>query len=228
MRILVVEDDLAHSAAVEKALDGTGHAVHKVIDGTQAVRFLTTDVVDLVILDWQMPKMSGFEVLHWIRAQLGAQPPVLFLTSRVLETDIVLALEAGADEYVVKPFRFHELAARVKALLRRSKIESNGTDAIRVGGYTLDLCHRTLFLGDTPIELTGKEFELVKLLFNNVGRTISRDMLTKLAWGRELDVSSRTVDTHIYRIRHKLSLGPQNGLRLTTVYTHGYRLDEVR
>ncbi|SMG61153.1 response regulator transcription factor [Paraburkholderia susongensis] len=228
MRILVVEDDPAHSAAVEKALDGTGYALFNVIDGAQAVRFLTTNVVDLVILDWQMPKMSGFEVLHWIRAQLGAQPPVLFLTSKVLEVDIVLALEAGADEYVVKPFRLNELAARVKALLRRSKIDGNGTDAICIGGYTLDLNHRVLSFSDTPIDLTAKEFELVALLFNNVGRTISRDMLAKLAWGRELDISSRTIDTHIYRIRHKLSLSSGSGLRLTTVYTHGYRLDEVR
>ncbi|WP_233836071.1 response regulator transcription factor [Paraburkholderia sp. ZP32-5] len=224
MNILLVEDDLAQAAAVEKVMLQSGHQISRVDSGENAVRFLKNNEIDLVVLDWQLPGISGFEVLHWIRSNLGSQPAVLFLTSRVLEVDIARALEAGADEYVVKPFREIELAARIGALLRRTGRHEK-TD-ITVGPYLFDVTRRNVSLHGNAVELTAKEFEVAAFLFANVGRSVSRDLLAKLAWGRELDSSSRTVDTHIYRIRRKLSLHPENGVRLTTVYTHGYRLDE--
>jgi len=226
-RILLVEDDEAHALAVDKSLQSSGHEIFKVGDGEAAVGFLTKNLVDLVILDWKLPNMSGLDVLRWMRAHLGSEPGVLFLTSKLLEVDVVMAFEAGADAYVVKPFRQIELSARVNALLRRCKPDDPSQRILRVADYVLDLNERSVFFGGKNIGLTAREFELAASLFGNLGRVISRDLLAKIAWGREHEVASRTIDTHIYRIRRKLQLSPQNGMRLTTVYTRGYRLDEV-
>jgi DNA-binding response OmpR family regulator len=226
-RILLVEDDEAHASAVDKSLQSSGHEIFKVGDGEAAVEFLTENLVDLVILDWVLPKMSGLDVLHWIRAHLGTGPGVLFLTSKLLEVDVVMAFEAGADAYVVKPFRLAELSARVNALLRRCKPDDASQRILRVADYVLDLSERSVLFGGKNIGLTAREFELAASLFGNLGRVISRDLLAKIAWGRQHEIASRTIDTHIYRIRQKLQLSPKNGLRLTTVYTRGYRLDEV-
>jgi DNA-binding response OmpR family regulator len=226
-QILLVDDDEAHVLAVDESLQSSGHEIFKVRDGEGAVEFLTENLVDLVILDWNLPKMSGLDVLHWMRAHLGSGPAVLFLTSRLLEVDVVRALEAGADEYVVKPFRLVELSARVNALLRRSKPDEASQRILRVADYVLDLNERSVLFGGKNVGLTAREFELAACLFGNRGRIISRELLAKIAWGREHEIASRTIDTHIYRIRGKLQLNPKNGLRLTTVYTRGYRLDEV-
>src|SRR6185437_11370161 len=227
MNILLVEDDPVQAAAVERAMQHSGHKISKADRGENAIRFFKTNEVDLVILDWQLPGMTGLEVLHWIRGNQGREPAVMFLTSRVLEVDIVHALEAGADEYVVKPFRTVELVARVGALLRRTRRHKAIENTMAVGPYVLDTLRRSVSLHGKPIELTAKEFDVAAYLFANVGRVISRDLLEKLAWGRELGSTSRTVDTHIYRLRCKLSLRPENGVRLCTVYTHGYRREEV-
>lgn len=227
MNILLVEDDPAQAAAVERALQLSGHSLSKAASGEEAIRFLKTNQVALVALDWQLPRMTGFEVLQWIRSNLGSEPAVLFLTSKVLEVDIVRALEAGADEYIIKPFRAIELVARVGALLRRTHRNDKSERAIAVGPYIFDATRRNVSLHGKSIELTAKEFDVAAYLFANMGRAVSRDLLAKLAWGRELDSTSRTVDTHIYRLRRKLSLHSENGVRLTTVYTQGYRLDEV-
>jgi DNA-binding response OmpR family regulator len=226
-RILLVEDDEVHASAVDKALQSSGHEIFKVGDGEAAVEFLTGNLVDLVILDWKLPKMSGLDVLRWIRAHLGTDPGVLFLTSKLLEVDVVMAFEAGADAYVVKPFRPVELSARVAALLRRCNPDDPSQRILRVADYVLDLNERSVFFEGKNIGLTAREFELAASLFGNLGRVISRDLLAKIAWGREHEIASRTIDTHIYRIRRKLQLSPKNGLCLTTVYTRGYRLDEV-
>ncbi|TGP46358.1 response regulator transcription factor [bacterium M00.F.Ca.ET.228.01.1.1] len=226
MRVLIVEDDPVHAGAAAKVLEQSGHQILILDDAEKAVRFLRSATVDLVVLDWQLPKMSGFEVLHWIRANLGSTPQVLFLTSKVLEVDVVLALEAGANDYVVKPFRFAELGARVNALLRRTRAEMDETGIVRAGDYVLNPRNRTVTLRGTPIELTSKEFQLAALFFTHIGKLLTREVVCVSTWGRELD-SSRTLDTHVYRIRQKLSLTPENGLRLSSIYTLGYRLDEV-
>jgi two-component system OmpR family response regulator len=227
MRVLLVEDDIVHAEAATKVLRPFGHEIVHLGDGEKAVRFLKSQTADLVILDWQLPKMSGFEVLHWIRGNLGAVPPVLFLTSKVLEVDIVLALEAGADDYIVKPFRFAELGARVNVLLRRIRQDVGQTGVVSAGAYVLSSRNRTVSLRGQPIELTAKEFDLAAFFFNNLGKLLSREVVSISTWGRELDAASRTLDTHVYRIRQKLALVPENGLRLSSIYTHGYRLDEV-
>ncbi|APR40215.1 response regulator transcription factor [Paraburkholderia sp. SOS3] len=225
MRILVVEDDPIQAEAVSTALSSLSHAVTIVDDGERAVRCLRSEPIDAVVLDWHLPRMSGIEVLHWIRARTNVRYGVLFLTSRVHEVDVVRALDAGADDYMVKPFRAEELAARVNALLRRVARTMVRDEPIMAGDYALDPIERTVTLRGSRIELTTKEFQLVAALFSNLGKILSRDLLAMTAWGRELSVESRSLDTHIYRIRQKLKLSPENGLRLSSIYTLGYRLD---
>jgi DNA-binding response OmpR family regulator len=228
MRILVVQEDATQAVAVLRAIAPLNHAVTFVNDGEQAVRLLRAEFVDAVILDWQLPNMSGLELLQWIRAQADATYGVMILTSKELEVDAVSAFEAGADDYVVKPFRSVELGARVNALLRRVNRSSDPDKSVSVGEYMLNATERSLFLKGTKIELTTKEFQLVAILFNNLGKPLSRELLSMAAWGRELAVTSRSLDTHMYRIRQKLRLSPENGLRLSSVYTLGYRLDETK
>ncbi|HVE08782.1 MAG TPA: response regulator transcription factor [Paraburkholderia sp.] len=226
MRILIVEDDSVQASAVLNALTPLGHTIKVIGDGQLAVRWLRSESVDAVVLDWHLPGMSGIEVLNWIRAHPDAHYGVLFLTSRIHEVDVVHALEAGADDYMAKPFRAEELAARVNALLRRTTRITGRDDPVYIGEYVLDPRERSVSLRGARIDLTTKEFQLVACLFNNVGKVLSRDALAISAWGRELGVESRSLDTHIYRIRQKLKLGPQNGLRLSSIYTLGYRLDQ--
>ncbi|WP_321843889.1 response regulator transcription factor [Paraburkholderia bannensis] len=224
MHILIVEDDPVQAQAVAGVLSRHDFIVSVVNDGEAAIRFLQAESVDAVVLDWHLPGISGIEVLGWIREGVGAEYGVLFLTSRVQELDVVRALEAGADDYLAKPFRSDELVARVQALVRRIVRHANDK-VVRAGEYVLDPRARTITLRDTDIALTTKEFQLAATLFNNFGKILSRDLLAMTAWGRELGAQSRSLDTHIYRIRQKLKLRPENGVRLTSVYTAGYRLE---
>lgn len=227
MSILLVEDDPAQASVVEKVLRTSGRDVCWVGDGERAVQVLKSKPVELVVLDWQLPAINGLGVLHWIRANLGHEPAVLFLTARILEADIVAALDAGADEYIAKPCREIELAARINALLRRNGRDRSRVDLTRVGAYVLNPAMRTVTFRGEIVDLTMKEFALANCLFDNVGSVVSRDLLVTLAWGRNMGGTSRSLDTHIYRLRQKLELRPENGFRLSAVYTHGYRLDVV-
>ncbi|KXU82544.1 two-component system response regulator [Paraburkholderia monticola] len=227
MNILLIEDDPTEAQAVYAALH-RDHDISRVGSGEEAVRFLRGHPVDLVIVDWQLPRMSGLDLLQWIRNTLGDEPAVLFLTGRLFDVDIVRALEAGADEYVFKPARAPELAARVNALARRIAKQRKIADLLCIGDYTLNLTDRSISLRDRPISLTVKEFTLIAHFFENANKIVSRDSLASLGWGRDLNGTSRTIDTHMYRLRRKLALKPENGVRLTAIYMHGYRFDEVR
>ncbi|KAF1036135.1 MAG: Sensory transduction protein regX3 [Burkholderia lata] len=227
MNVLVVEDDPAEAALLERVTRSLGHQASLVCSGERAVKYIRDQTVDLVVLDWCLPGMSGLDVLRWIRANYGVEITVVFVTAKAFEGDIVTALDAGADEYIVKPCRESELAARLNALWRRHDRERKFERTMRAGRYVLDTAMQTISLKGEPISLTTKEFALIAYLFENCGRVVSRDLLGKLVWGKTPDGLSRSLDTHIYRIRRKLALRAENGLRLSAVYTHGYRLDEV-
>jgi DNA-binding response OmpR family regulator len=227
VHILIVEADSAQASATMKALLPLGHELIKMENGEKALRHFQRRAVDLMVLDWNLPEMSGFEVLHWTRTHIGSEMPILFLAGKVLEVDIVSALDAGADDCVIKPFRMAEFAARVNVLLRRREQRAHPHGTICAGEYILNLAHRSVLLHGEKIKLTSKEFDILTVLFNNLGRFVSREMMTVTAWGRELD-SSRTLDTHIYRLRRKLFLSPEHGLRLSAIYARGYRLDELK
>ncbi|VWB26598.1 two-component system response regulator [Burkholderia lata] len=227
MSILLVEGDPGQASAFEMALRGANREISRVCDSARAVQFLKREMVELIVLDWRIPDANGLNLLHWIRANVGDEPAVLFLAARTLEADVAAALDAGADEYIGKPFREIELAARVNALLRRKGRNKRLDSRVEVGPYVLNPLARTIALHGKIIDLTAKEFALANFLFNNIGSVLSRDSLSTLAWGRALDGTSRSLDTHIYRLRQKLALRPENGLQLCAVYTHGYRLDTV-
>ncbi|KAF1036134.1 MAG: Sensory transduction protein regX3 [Burkholderia lata] len=225
MRILSLDDEPAQAALIDEILSGEGHQVHVVNDGNQAIRLLETHLVDLVLLDWHVPGISGLDVLGWIRERIGRELPVLFLTNRAREDELVAALNAGADDYMIKPIRRRELIARVNALLRRAYPDTVTPLLIRVGAYHLDVVAQTIHLNGESIKLTPKEFSITALLFRNLGRIMPRDALVKVIWGRDSVNESRSLDTHIYRLRTKLRIAPENGVRLRAIYTHGYRLE---
>ncbi|MBY4806084.1 response regulator transcription factor [Burkholderia cepacia] len=227
MKILILEDDIAHANFVLDTLHRHGHEVQFASDGARAVRFLEKSVFDLVILDWVVPVISGLDVLHWIRANLSLKVLVLFLTNRPFEQHIAEALNAGADDYVVKPVGSNELIARINALARRVNTDCEQQETIVVGDYMVDNNGKSIYLKGEKIALTQKEFEIVSALFRSVGRVVPRDYLIKLIWGRSGDMLSRSLDTHIYRVRSKLALSAQNGVALKSVYTIGYRLEKA-
>jgi two-component system, OmpR family, response regulator RegX3 len=227
MRIAMLEDDVDVGSALKQWLEGAGHTVHHFTSGKAIVRESGRESFDLYLLDWHVPDLSGTEVLQWLREKQQITTPVLFATSRDSEADIVSALAAGADDYMVKPIRRMELLARVEALLRRAKAILQEPTNLDMPPYFVDMQNRTVALDGNLIELTDKEFDLVVLLFRNVGQLMSRGHITESVWGRSADVQSRTVDTHISRVRKKLDLSAARGLRLTPIYNFGYRLEKA-
>ena len=228
MRIAYLEDDPDQAELMKAWMAEAGHQYQHFNSGGKFVNRISKDSFDCIILDWEIPDLTGLEVLSWIRQNYDESIPVLFVTQRQEEADIVEALEAGADDYLVKPVRQGEFSARLKALYRRTADYASNTDApMDVLPYTIDKAKEEISLNDQTIKLTKKEYDLAVFLFKNVGRVISRDHIMESVWGKYSDLNTRTVDTHISRIRSKLNIGEENGWRLNSIYMHGYRLDQL-
>lgn len=227
MRIAILEDDDNQARMLVRWLEDAGHACHVFGTGKALQRALGRESFDLLLLDWQVPEMDGPQVLAWVRNSLGSAVPVIFVTAQDSETAIVQALTAGADDYLVKPVRRMELVARAEAVYRRAHGTTSKDIALELAPYRFDLKQRKLELHGAPIELTDKEFELAVFLFREIGRVLSRGHILESVWGRNPELITRTVDTHISRLRAKLDIGIKNGLRLTSVYSYGYRLEKT-
>lgn len=226
MRVAVLEDDLAQRQTIEAALARAGIACH-VYGTAREFRFaLRRESFDLLILDWHLPDTTGIEVLQELRAG-GNRTPVLFATVRDAEEDIVEALGAGADDFMVKPLRGAELAARVRALVRRVQAPHADERSFDHDRFRFDLQTQRAWAGDEPVELTQKEFQLALLFFRNLGKPLSRGHIRSAVWGLGIDVPSRTMDTHVSRVRTKLGLRPAAGYLLAPVYSYGYRLEHL-
>lgn len=228
MRIALVEDDTHVGQLVGLWLEEAGYSHRAYENGQDFIKDIARESYDLIILDWMLPDSSGDKLLTWLREHIGWRLPVIFVTARDSEADIVRGLELGADDYIAKPVRRAELLARIQAVLRRAQVaEQDGAGTIDLPPYRIDPGTRAVLLAGRPIELTHMEFELTQFLFRNVDRVLSRGHILESVWGKSAGLNTRTVDTHISRLRTKLDLGPDHGLRLSAVYNHGYRLERV-
>ena len=227
MRIALLEDDPLLAKMMQGWLAEAGYDCQIYGLGKTLIYHLCQDTFDLIVLDWMLPDTDGIEVLRWIREHIDWPIPVLFETGKDEESDIVLALEQGADDYMVKPVKHKELLARIRALSRRAIPQNDKQQVLEFGQYRFDLIAHKAYLNDVPIDLTQKEFDLVLFLFRYAGRVISRGHILESVWGRNPALNTRTVDTHISRLRSKLELGPEHGWQLKAVYQHGYRLEPV-
>jgi DNA-binding response OmpR family regulator len=224
MRLAILEDETAQAETLSSWLTAAGHDCHVYAAGKSLIKDASRESFDLFVLDWEVPDLSGLHVLRWIRRALPREIPVLFVTYRDAEQDVVEALNQGADDYLPKPVRRGELLARVSALLRRAW---KGSDiaAAEFPPYQFDVTESRASLSGEEIVLTQKEFAVALFLFRHLGRLVSRGHIFEAVWGRDAELSSRTVDTHVSRVRSKLQLRPENGYRVVPVYSYGYRLE---
>ena len=227
MRIAILEDDLALADYVENSLCEHGHSAELFVNGQQLVQAMRRETFDILILDWNVPGLSGHSVLQWMQENLEVRPPALMLTSRSAEEDIVAGFAAGADDYVVKPVASAVLLARVNALGRRAYPSPPPGGVQTFGDYRFDTRSETVEIAGQPIVLTSKEFALALLLFRNMHRPLSRAYIFEALWGRNPDLPTRTLDAHISNVRTKLNLRPGNGYKLVPIYAYGYRLETL-
>lgn len=221
--VLIVEDDPAILQGLQESLRLERHDVLSASDGETGYRLAREKKPDLVILDLMLPKMGGFEICRKLRAE-EFRAPILMLTARGDEADRVLGLDLGADDYVTKPFSVRELLARVRALLRRLERPENLPDEIRFDDVVVDFRRCEAQKDGAPVELTRKEFGVLRLMAAKAGEVVSRDDLLNGVWGYESYPNTRTVDVHIALLRSKLEQNPSTPRRLITVHGIGYKL----
>ncbi len=231
-RILIVEDDPAVADVVEHALSRDGMGTLKVGDGESALLRLDEEAepFDLVILDVMLPGMDGVEVCREIRAgSRSSDVPIVMLTARDDETSVIVGLEVGADDYVTKPFSPRQLVSRVRAHLRRRRLNSRSSQQqqkLEFPGLALDLLRRQVSLKGTPVELTAKEFDVLALLAAHPGRVYGREQIMRHLWNGDFFGEARAADVHVQHIRKKIEPDPKNPRYLQTVRGAGYRFAE--
>lgn len=225
MRILIADDDGDVRGYVESALSMGGHNCHTFAGGREVVTELSRNTYDLLMLDWNMPGYTGVEIIGWAKANLDPVPALIVMTSRNDKEDIVQALEAGADDYIVKPESANVILARVTSVLRRSGIGKSTDRFEQRGRYKFDQLACTVTFDGKTVDLTAKEFSLIRLFFDNVQRPLSRDYIMERVWKNVAGLSTRTLDMHVSRLRTKLDLRPESGYSMQTVFGYGYRLD---
>ena len=219
-RILMIDDDAGLASMVSEYLHGAGMRVEAEHDATSGLATLARTTPDAVILDVMLPDMDGFEVCRRIRARSGV--PILMLTARGDDTDRIVGLELGADDYLPKPFNPRELLARLRAILRRGGTRSDAPAIMRFGRLAIDPASRTITLDETPCTLTGHQFDVLHALASNAGRVMSREALMDQLRGRALDAFDRSIDVHVSRIRAAIEDDPRHPRRIITIRGTGY------
>lgn len=223
-RVLIVEDDEAMAVALRDGFQYEGFEVTQVRDGAAALKTAAEKVVDIIILDVMLPKKSGLEVCKRLRSD-GNTVPILMLTARGQEIDKVVGLKTGADDYVTKPFSFMELMARVQAPLRRARGPGGEPESFRFGDVVVDFRSRQVTKRRREVELTPREFQLLKFLIEHRGQVLTRDQLLDAVWGYESIPVTRTVDTHVAKLRRGLEDDPGDPRFIVTVHRVGYRFN---
>jgi len=225
LRIACLDDDVDQAERICALLQDAGHNVYVFSRGRALLGQLRCETYDLIVLDWEVPDVSGYDVLLTIRSQLRLLTPILFLTHRDGESDVVQALQAGADDFLIKPARERELLARVSAMGRRARPPAQLAQTMTHAPFRIDVERREITRDGVALELTRREFEVAVLLFRNLGQVLSRGFIMDAVWGRGDTTTTRTVDMHVSRVRRVLGLSAAIGLRLTAVYGYGYRLE---
>ncbi len=223
-RILVAEDDIKQADLIRIYLEREGHSVMVVHDGMTALDRIRRNPPDLVVLDLMMPRMDGLDVTRVLRSE--SDTPVIMLTARSTEDDMLLGLDLGADDYLTKPFSPRELVARVRAVLRRSGIVRAAAEVVTVGPISIDHDRHEVTVDGDLIDLTPKEYDILATLADEPGRAFSRMQLLERAFGFDYYGLDRTVDVHVVKLRRKIEADPSSPRYLKTVYGVGYRLED--
>jgi len=221
-RILVVEDDPAIAFGLQKNLKFEGYEVLVANDGESGLRMAVDDRPDLIILDIMLPKVNGFEICEVLRKQ-KIDVPVIFLSAKSRETDKILGLDMGGDDYITKPFSVRELLSRVKTVLRRVKPDE--PEVATFGAVEVNFSAQSLSIRGKPVTLTQKEFELLRYLVRSEGKVLQRDAILNKVWGHDYFGTSRTIDNFITRLRQKIEDDVDNPRHILTVRGVGYRFE---
>lgn len=221
--VLVVDDEPSYRDALSVGLAGEGFVVEVAADGSEALRRFRRAVPDVVLLDLMLPDQPGNDLFR--RLMQIAKVPIIVVSARDQEIDVVLSLELGAADYVAKPFRLRELAARIRAVLRRHEPAVPSAGVLEAGAVRLDTSRREVHVGDRPVDLTRRELDLLELLLSNAGRVVTRERCLERLWGDDELADSRTLDTHMKRLRAKLEREPSRPRHLVTVRGVGFRFD---
>lgn len=227
MRIAIIEEDRKAAAELMETLTADGDTCHLFRDAKSFLHSLPRESFDVCIIDLNLPIMGGAALVRLLRGR-KQNVPSLILTVPDAELETVNALNNGNDDFLVKPVRQGELRARLKALVKRASPGAANGDSFEYGRFVFDLKTLQVTDGGTDVELTQKEFQLAMLLLANVGKPLSRGHIREAVWGRNSEVPSRTLDTHISRVRTKLALRPEHGYLLAPVYSYGYRLENLQ
>lgn len=226
MHIGILEDDQQQLDLLKLWLEAGQHTSQGSINAKDFYASFEKNQYEALIVDWMLPDSTGADVIKWVRSTQGWALPIVVVTARDDEATVVSALRSGADDYLVKPPKPMELLARIEAVARRSK-STHAPKALKLGVYEIDLSAHQLTFQGKVISLTQKEFDLATYFFQNPGKLLSRDHLLNKVWGLSADVDTRTVDTHVSRLRKKLVLDGSNGWQMSPIYGFGYRFDRT-
>jgi DNA-binding response OmpR family regulator len=225
-KILIVEDELKMIEGLKYNLEFEGYEVDTAMEGNSGLQKVLQNQYDLILLDVMLPGVSGFDICKSARKE-GVNTPIILLTAKGEEIDKVLGLELGADDYITKPFSLRELLARIKTILRRAPIGKVGSvepEFIRIGNIKVNFKNYQALEGTNEIKMSYKEFEILHYLYMNAGKIIQRDDLMCDVWGIEYDISTRTVDNFILKLRQKIEVDPNNPKIIFTVHGIGYKM----
>jgi len=227
-RILVVDDEMHIVELIKYNLESNGYKVYTAYDGREALKVVENKDVDLIVLDLMLPDIEGIEVCKTLKKRHEtSRIPIIMLTAKGEEFDKILGLELGADDYMTKPFSVRELMVRVKVILRRSAAETEDSDISKIGNLIIDTLKHEVLKNGVKLDLTLKEFELLRLLIANKGKVLTRDSLLDRIWGYEYYGETRTVDVHIRHLRQKVEDDDKNPKYIETIRGIGYRFNDT-
>jgi DNA-binding response OmpR family regulator len=225
MRIAIVDDEEETRNFLSALLITHNHSCTTFAGGRDVISAFGRDTFDMLIIDWNMRGMSGVDVIRWVRENVPGRIPIILLTSRSDERDIVEGLQAGADDFIIKPEKSSIIAARVAAVLRRATPDQARPRVEVFGSYVFDTGAGTVELAGEKIDVTAKEYALALTFFRNPHRALSRAYLLETVWNSVADLPTRTMDVHVSRIRTKLKLSRDNGFQIQTIFGFGYRFE---